>query len=350
MAESANKGKRSYDYWVEEAEKILKDVRKGLLSDERALFVGNGARDGVAGGTRALYWKKWNEESGKWIKMNRTIVGAIFALIASACNEDVIRRANDLWTNGKKMEAMKSYVGDILKNAGLGWLASSAMIYIEKWVLTLFKDGQFCLPFDLLCLPQTSCAQNYLGAGIAGLFTTVFINLMLWVTSQKNNKHKTCLEALDLWKNGILASVNAVFGYVCTSVSLVGWPQLIASAILVWVFQQIIDGVSEAGLFGYIKSWMPKRLVGTKQWKVSRDVQVPEDMCCPITKHPLVDPVSCGAILYERSDIEKWITETGKHPIARDKEISLWSLKPCHAMRILIERFMKENGGVHDYA
>lgn len=347
-------GKQPRDYWVSEAENILKEVRQGLHRSENARFVGNGVRDGVTGGTRSVFWHKAiRNKKGvlKIEKVDRTAVGAMFALISSLTNEDVIRRANHLWTNGDYVKAILSYAGDALKNTGLGWMSTSAMIFIEEMVLDkMFKEGYggVCFPIDFSSFTNPVCAQTYAKAGIAGFFATLMIDLVLYIGGQ-NNKNNP-LRFSNVMKSGILASVNAIFGYVCTSITLIGWQQLIASMLLVWVLQQIIDGVYEAGLVGYIKSWMPKFLTGTKEWKYDDNLKIPEDMCCPITQEPFVDPVSCGDYLYERADIEKWIINTGTHPIARETKVSLWSLKPCHSMRSLVERYMQENDGFLDYA
>jgi len=67
-----------------------------------------------------------------------------------------------------------------------------------------------------------------------------------------------------------------------------------------------------------------------------RPMSLPVSTHCPISKHPMIDPVICAdGYSYERSNIQRWLRRSNRSPIT-NKKMSHSFIMPNHALRSTI--------------
>lgn len=283
----------------------------------------------------------------KWSKLNASIV--VFVLLrwlffSSLCSQKNLSQLNQAWINaesfGDQVHAVVSYCSNALASAGLGWLSEGCLLLTEELIE---KAGKYMGPNNSMTNDQITRWNCMKGVG-GGFIVSIMVDVMTWLVGC-NDKDPFCLD--NLVERGAMSAVAGLVNYISVSVGAAGWIHFVMSFLVIWAIGEVFKNIQHVGWDYYLKSWLPASMVGTPEWDYNPNVlDVPHDLCCPLSFEPYIDPVWCLDHLFERKVIEDWIIQHGHHPIARDTPVSLASLKKrsCPKMKSLVEEYMAANG------
>jgi len=80
------------------------------------------------------------------------------------------------------------------------------------------------------------------------------------------------------------------------------------------------------------------------RWEYPDDLEVPHDLCCPITWQLLADPVVLHGDVFERGALEVWLQKTPRHPLRADTPAHLDEMQAAEAMARLCFSFARTLG------
>lgn len=79
-------------------------------------------------------------------------------------------------------------------------------------------------------------------------------------------------------------------------------------------------------------------------WEYPDDLDVPHDLCCPITWQLLAEPVALHGDVFERGALEAWLERTPRHPLRADVVAHLDEVQPAEDMATLCRHFAQTLG------
>jgi len=333
--------------WARRAEEILQEGRRKYRDESERWEVGQAGAEGVRAAINAQHWWVASKANGKVVKaqrVNRGLCASMMALFSSLCSQKNLSQLNQAWINAEssedKVRAVVGYVSNALASAGLGWLSEPCLLLTEELIE---RAGECMNPNCSMTKDQTLrwvCKKGVLG----GFVVSIAVDFMLYLAGC-NDKDPFCLE--NGVERGAMSALSGLVNFISVKVGAAGWLHFVMSFLVIWAIGQIFKNIQQVGWNYYLKSWLPAYMVGTPEWDYNPNVlNVPHDLCCPLSFEPFIDPVWCLDQLYERKMIEDWIIQHGTHPIARGTQVSLASLKKrsCPKMKSLVEEYMAANG------
>lgn len=339
------KGANHQDY-QDEAEKILREGRRRYRDELGSWRVGGAVKDGAMASIQANFlWYK--TQSGQCCRADRSIVGAVFSFLSALVSEKNRSQLIDNWKNAQDFKgcvgAITSYFANAFASAGLGWLSSAFMIAVEEFI----EENMMKKIFTDLTTNQIvfkACAEGAYYGCIA-MTTWDVISYHFGFSDRKEDP----LTFANLSSNAACSIVSGLLNYACVTFAVGGWAHVLLTFCVLWVVGQIIEGIRKAGFTNYAWSWVACWYSGTAEYDYDEDLEIPEDMQCPITLQPFVDPVWCLDSMFERRAVEEWIIQHGTHPLAGKVKVSIRGLDPSSKMKNLVTKFMSENNGTYVY-
>jgi len=96
--------------------------------------------------------------------------------------------------------------------------------------------------------------------------------------------------------------------------------------------------------------WRPRvpRREGSEAWlwDLPEGVEVPHELCCPITWGLMANPVVLHGEVFERCTLERWLLRCPRHPLRSDVLVHMDEIQPAEDMARLCRAFAEMHGAV----